>query len=197
MGYYNNFSYTDISSTEISLIKYGGKDEIVKIPSEIDGKRVVSIGEECFKNNSFIREVIIPSGVITIFSKAFYCCINLKKITIPATVTEIFNHAFYKCSSLEYLKTNANIYNHAFTECSNLTTVYLGFYSRHIGKYAFCKCSNLTDIRVSNNLCVVESYAFINTSLPVIYVPENCIICKDAFDSFTIIKKFKDINEVC
>jgi hypothetical protein len=187
MGYYNNFSYTDISSSEIMIIKYGGKEKNVSIPSEIDGKKVVSIGEDCFKNNSFIIEVTIPSGVITIFSRAFYCCTNLKKITIPATVTEIFSHAFYKCSALEYLKTNANIYNNAFAECINLNTVYLGYYSRHIGKYAFYNCTKLTKCKVSDNLNIIEKFAFKNVPIPIFYRPKNCIIYDESFDDYTIV----------
>lgn len=53
--------------------------------------------------NKNIKKCIIPDGVTTIESYAFYKCTNLKNIIIPNSVTRIEHGAFADCSSLDIL----------------------------------------------------------------------------------------------
>ena len=70
-------------SSQDGILYNKNKTEIICIPKAIKGS------------------VIIPDGVTSINSEAFYGCRNLTEITIPDSVTSIGNMAFEDCTSLE------------------------------------------------------------------------------------------------
>lgn len=70
-----------------------------EIPSEINGKPVVSIGKyfcigHCLESTKRVESIVIPDTVTSIGEGAFIYCGTLKEITIPASVTSIGNNAF-------------------------------------------------------------------------------------------------------
>ena len=71
-----DFSYDVLHDGMIVIDEYDGSETEVTIPSEIDGKKVTSIG-----------------------SYAFYGCTSLESITIPESVTSIGESAFKGCTS--------------------------------------------------------------------------------------------------
>ena len=81
------------------LKKYNGTDKIVKIPSDIDGTKITTIGSYSFMGSS-MEGVIIPKGVTSINIHAFGVCINLKTVVMPDTIKYIERTAFYRCESL-------------------------------------------------------------------------------------------------
>ena len=108
-----DYEYEVLDDDTVSITKYQGKDKKVIIPSEIDGKKVTSIGSHAFDvfvyaqdSNTMIKlmninEIVIPSGVTKIGDNAFAYLFSLKKITVSDTVTSIGNGAFLANSSLE------------------------------------------------------------------------------------------------
>ena len=70
-----------------------------EIPSEINGKPVVSIGRyfcigHCLESTKRVESIVIPDSVTSIGEGAFIYCGTLKEITIPASVTSIGENAF-------------------------------------------------------------------------------------------------------
>ena len=94
------FSYEEIEGG-ISITGYditGGTD--VVIPSQINGKTVVAIGDGAFTDkNTYeglgITSVVIPSTVTSIGENSFQGN-NLTNITIPSSVTSIGVQAFFR-----------------------------------------------------------------------------------------------------
>lgn len=80
---------------------HSGSVTAVSIPGEIDGVKVLGIGEGAFKACYSITEVTLPEGIQAIGDAAFYDCDNLKSINFPRTVVEIGSGAFYFCRGLE------------------------------------------------------------------------------------------------
>ena len=80
--------------TESKELRLGCENSV--IPT--DGS-VTDIGVGAFSFTS-ITDLVIPSGVLSIGSSAFWECQNLKSITIPNTVMRIESYAFAHCSSL-------------------------------------------------------------------------------------------------
>ena len=72
----------------------------MNIPAEIDGERVVGIGDGAVKMIGGIKRIIIPDGVTRIGDYAFYSCTGLSSIDIPNGVTYIGEFAFCKCSGI-------------------------------------------------------------------------------------------------
>ena len=68
-------------------------DKDIIIPAVYNGKKVISIGEWCFKNKINIASVDIPDSITSIGYGAFQCC-RLTNVTIPNSVTSIGEYAF-------------------------------------------------------------------------------------------------------
>ena len=82
----------------------------VKIPSTLDGKKVISIKESAFFNFDNLSSVIIPEGVTVIRKETFKECISLEKISIPSSVTNIDSTAFGNCVKLTTIYTDIGSY---------------------------------------------------------------------------------------
>ena len=95
-----DFEYADYGDTSVYIFRYNGSDTNVDIPSEIEGKSVVTIGPHCFYDCTSLESVTIPESIIKIGSCAFSGCTSLKSVTIPKRVIEIGSWAFSDCKSL-------------------------------------------------------------------------------------------------
>lgn len=104
---YDYIKYTAHDDGTCSFDSYIGTNKEFAVPSEINGYKVTSIGDQAF-DNSDIESITIPDGVTSIagfvtgpeYSYApFGFCTSLKKITIPESVTSIGYGAFIGCSS--------------------------------------------------------------------------------------------------
>ena len=89
---YGDFRYTEDGST-VTITGYTGNGGAVNIPSTINGKPVVSIGNFAFGYNQLIS-VTIPDSVTTIGDCAFLYN-QLTSVTIGNSVTTIGRYAFY------------------------------------------------------------------------------------------------------
>lgn len=116
-----------------SLTKYRGTDTLVEIP---DDKMVLYIGEDAFKDNTTMEEVIIPKTTININKQAFLNCTALRSVYIiskeaqdiaDADLTLIYRSAFQGCTSLELIDlTNAKVVTlgvAALKGCSSLKEI--------------------------------------------------------------------------
>ena len=75
-----------------------------------ENSELVKIGQDAFNDNRRLSEpVILPDGVITIGTGAFYSCFNLPAVTIPKDVTTIGSEAFRGCFYLTSIKCDATI----------------------------------------------------------------------------------------
>ena len=105
--------------------------------------KVTGISASAFKNNTFLRTVIIGKNVTSIGSNAFYGCKKLTRITGGSAVTKIGDKAFYNCSSLTSITIPAGVNKigkMAFYNCKKLRTIVVKtskLTSRNIGSKAF------------------------------------------------------------
>ena len=68
----------------------------VEIPSEIEGKKVLKIGDSAFYQCYGMREVTFPETLTYIGNNAFQECTGLKSITIPDNVTSTGTGSFWR-----------------------------------------------------------------------------------------------------
>ncbi len=113
-------SYTLLEYADSSMFEYetgvGGlvitfcedtEGEVV-IPSEIDGEKVVEIGEYAFMSHS-ASSITVPEGVKKICDGAFYECTNLETLVLPESLEEVGSNAFEGCSGLSEILLSYNI----------------------------------------------------------------------------------------
>ena len=140
------------------LTRYKGQNSIVIIPEGI-----TSIGSYAFFDCKCIRSIVIPNGVTSIEEGAFYGCSSLESITISDSVKNIEKAAFCDCSSLESITIPykvKRIEEHVFLGCISLTRITIPQRVKRIGYGAFSHCSSLESITISDKVREIEDNAF-------------------------------------
>lgn len=185
---YNGFEYHE-EEDYIVIDRYYGKDEVVNIPAEIEGKKVKKLGEGSIGNTTLgINKVIIPNTVEEIGQSALAQLTELKEIEIPKSVKKIGNCAFMFSGlqsisipdEVEVIENSAFAYSfelkevnlgknvkvigeNAFEQCDNLKKINFENVET-IGKGAFTKCTNLEKVEFGKNIKTIESNGFNNCS---------------------------------
>ena len=114
-----DYEYTVNHKNEVKIRSYLGNDRQVVIPSEIDGKPVVEIGEYSFNgverhqedgvhfenhpnawNNKRIKKIIVPSTVRIIRDNAFGYMNNLNEVAFSEGLKTVEAYAFVSCPKL-------------------------------------------------------------------------------------------------
>ena len=93
-----------------------------------------------------ITAIVIPEGVTSIGSYAFYGCSALQTVTIPKGVTSIGTYAFASCSALMTANLPEGLITidaYAFSGCSVLTALTIPASAQTFGNSVFYNCSNL------------------------------------------------------
>ena len=98
-----------------------------------------SIGNECFKNNTVVRTLILPERCTTIGNNSFNGCKALATVTMPG-VTTVNQGSFSGCSSL------------ATFDCPNLKSI--------SGYAAFQGCTSLVELKVAADMTSFSSDTF-------------------------------------
>ena len=110
------------------------------------------------------KNSIIPSGIETIESHAFFGCKSLKSITIPDTVSFIGFSSFEGCTSLEKIVIPSSVIyidSSAFRGCHALKKVVFNTTSiKHIDTGLFEDCRSLEEITVPEGVESIGDRAF-------------------------------------
>ncbi len=139
--------------------------------------RIYGKGEIYIDVPDGLKKIIIHNGVEKIGS-----CKGYKKLTsvkIPNSVIEISSNAFTGCESLESIEipdTVEKIGEYAFSYCTNLSNIKIPSNLKLIEKGLFYVCKNLKDIEIPESVEQIGIYAFADTAISEINIPDNTII---------------------
>ena len=120
----------ELNDGTLEISKYVGNSATYEIPCEIDGKKVIRIGNSAFIDCTELTSVTIPDGVTDIRWRAFYNCVSLKSVTIPKSVTYIDNYAFgyyYDSDSFETKKIDGFKINYVKNTYGHMYAIKNGF----------------------------------------------------------------------
>ena len=167
------------------------KDTDIVIPEEYNGKPVVGIGKEAFKENESIKSITISKKISSIGSGAFYNCTELIGIYIE-DLAAWCNISFtdYSSNPLRYAKNLylngelitelvipddvTSICSYAFSGCNKLTSVEISNSVTSIGSYAFYECTKLTSIDIPSSVTGIGNSAFNSCDgLTSIMIPDS------------------------
>ena len=163
---WSEYDYQILDDGTIEIIYYYGCDEVIIIPSEIDGRKVTGIKGFNLSNKENIKSITIPDGVTSIGDSAFSGCRSLTDITIPDSVTSIGCEAFYNCSSLTNITIPdgvTSIESETFYNCQSLSNIDISNSLISIGMDAFAHCKNLKNIKIPDSVTTIELGAFNDT----------------------------------
>lgn len=131
---------------------------------EIHGNAGMNMPEQCFYDVPNIESVVI-SGAVDVPRDMFGKCARLKKVTLKNGVQSIGERAFEKCSSLESVifenTVLEKISDGAFSGCSALSSIVVPDSVTEIEKYAFFE-TGLRNIQLPEKLTLIGAYAFCN-----------------------------------
>ncbi|WP_415286088.1 leucine-rich repeat protein [Clostridium perfringens] len=178
---------------QIAITGYNGNKTEIKIPSCIDGKKVVAIGVLPFRWDTPVKKITIPNSVVFLCSYSMpeelesvdipdsvkfiddYCfhSTHLKSITIPKTVEEVGYYAF------EYSKLQSVTIESAYTKIdagvfidSQISTINLPNGIKKIPDWIFCN-TKITEIKIPESVTEIGKSAFCNCGLTSISIGKN------------------------
>ena len=160
-----DFSYHNITRSQISIDKYNGESKRINIPEKISGQEVVEIGEKAFSNNLIIEHIQLPDSILRINDFAFFGCRNLRKVKFGLGIRKIGDNAFAECESLQDIQIRSEmdcIGVNAFT-LSSIESVEINAIE-DLREESFSLCSRLTSFSVKK---LIESLKIV---LRMIYI---------------------------
>lgn len=110
----------------LQLCGYKGNDEMVVLPEEVDGKKVVSISSMVFGEGSSVKAIKISDSVQRI-TASFMDNTNLKYVIFGSGLKVVGDGAFANCESLEEVKLNEGVekIGEAAFSIENLNYIYI------------------------------------------------------------------------
>ena len=110
---------------------------------------VLSIGSYAFKDCKYLKEVIIPEGVVTLPYGILTGCESLTNVRLPSSLTVIQNDAFHGCKMLSEITLPTGlktIGGQVFYKCTNLKNILIPRSVSSIGQSAFEGCTSLESL---------------------------------------------------
>ena len=157
---------------------YTGDAAVVIIPSTYEGKAVVSIAANAFKNNAAMRSVVIPDSVQAIGQGAFRGT-QLVEITVPfiggsrVTSNPFFGYIFgasgYVANEIYVPVTLTRVVisdsctiipAYSFRSCVGIQEIVIGAGVTEIGISAFEKCESLKSIYIPATVTEIPAAAY-------------------------------------
>jgi len=214
----SDFRYTALNGTYATITGYTGSGTTVVIPEQIDGYIIQNIGDNAFRDNTEIVNVVLPSKLETIGSGAFEGCTALEYVGASTGLKSIGTRAFSGCTSLSEVVLPGSltaIYSYAFRNCTALESIQLPDSVSSISTRAFQDCAKLSSVNFPLSWNTVPDYSTNRTdnfsdgtslyaspfvgcsSLTAITVPDGVTaIPKHAFRNHTALKTIDMANTV-
>lgn len=88
---------------DVMLTGYRGKDMVLTIPEQVEGRPVTVIGKKAFLGAKSLQELFLPESITAIQDWAFASCSSLGKITLPRKKIAIGQGILKDCVKLEQI----------------------------------------------------------------------------------------------
>ncbi|MDR1563438.1 MAG: leucine-rich repeat domain-containing protein [Oscillospiraceae bacterium] len=178
------FKFTEVEGG-VSITSYTGKLSILSIPKQLEGKPVVSIGENAIANHDELAGVLVPAGVSSIKTTAFGNNPALKIVIFSDGLKEVGDYVFVNCPNLEEVSFPESLeaIGEVFASNKNLKTVNIPSGVKSISSGAFYY-TGITSIAWPAAVSEIKSLTFAGCeALEKITIPDSVTaIADNAFE---------------
>ncbi len=174
--------WIEITQWSMNLLRNANIKQI-SIPCEINGKKVISIGSDTFRQYSekWLTQIVLPDTIVKIWDYAFYYN-AIVNVNIPASVTNIWTWAFSanNLTSVTLWNSVISIWDYAFYY-NAIVNVNIPTSVTSIWTWAFSQ-NNLTSVTLWNSVISIWDYAFRINQLASVTIPNSVTsIWREAF----------------
>lgn len=138
----DQFTYFGDETSGLEIMSYTGTDEIVVIPTEINGAKVVELHKMTFANDMKIKGIKLPETTFTLGEQAFALNNNIQIVVAE--------------------NTDLTILKAAFLYCSNLREVYFGDKITFLDEFSFSGCGSIRSLEIPADTTEINYKAFSN-----------------------------------
>lgn len=194
---FGDYVYRACAAGGIRLLAYEGADARLEIPARIDGKAVVSLVTNLFRDHTEIEYASMPDTVEHTGNHVFDGCANMRSVRLSSSLCAVDPTMFLGCASLSEVELSApsvHLENNTFSDAP-VAIVAFGAQVRALDALPSA-LPNLTRIRVDarNERFSTDGRALLSKDCTHVYrlvvpsssydVPEGCtVIDERAFDS--------------
>lgn len=130
----------------------------IRVPSEIEGLLVTTLGERAFADCVAVSRIFLPESLNQIGLLCFASCEALKDISIPNGIIELPDNCFRNCFSLEDVELSENLIklgNSCFWQCVQMRVIGLPEKVSEIGNFCFEYCRKLVSINIPSGVTAI------------------------------------------
>ena len=184
------FGYKNTTDGSGLVLTVADKEKLPKnvvIPSEINGKPVVSLKRSAFFQCENITSVYIPDSVTKLGTSVFYSCVNLERVCLSANLETLSSLSFFNCKKLKNIELPSGlnkIDSGAFEKCASLEEIELPDSLTSLNLRAFDECEGIKRIVIPQFVEYLTSHALNMEEIIVhpdnskYYSLDNCILRK-------------------
>jgi len=180
------FTYSLDDDGNATITGYTGNVSALVIPEEIDGHKVIALGDNAFKGKKLLEYVEIANTVTYIGSQCFESDKELANVKLSSNIKRMESGAFGNCTSLTEITIPKSLeeagreygfgmYDYGpFCGCTNLKTVKLEKGLTQIAGNLFMRCYGLEDIDIPDTVTTIGENAFkLCTSIKSVTIPDT------------------------
>ena len=180
------FTYSLDDDGNATITGYTGNVSALVIPEEIDGHKVIALGDNAFKGKKLLEYVEIANTVTYIGSQCFESDKELANVKLSSNIKRMESGAFGNCTSLTEITIPKSLeeagreygfgmYDYGpFCGCTNLKTVKLEKGLTQIAGNLFMRCYGLEDIDIPDTVTTIGENAFkLCTSIRSVTIPDT------------------------
>lgn len=153
---------------------------------------VIDVDRGAFDGCSALREINFPKGISALNDYLLYSCTSLERIDIYGDIKRIGYATFCNCPMIPTLdktkfKYLESVGDYAFYGCKKLDTALFPSSQKRVPYGCFYDCSNITSFDFSG-IEEIDGYAFTNTGLTGVSLPEGLVSIGDMAFGATKVK---------